>query len=136
LQKRLSGEVRRRERAEQRHETVRTALSEANAALRTAHEDVQRLCEEVETVEARLSAQIRDDSAGLSHLQADMKGSRILYVGGRPGQIPRIRAFVEAALGEFLHHDGGVEERTGLLAGMVSRTEYLLFHRCPGPWHP
>ena len=41
LQRRLSTKLRRCERAEQRHETVRLVLSEANAALRTAHEKGQ-----------------------------------------------------------------------------------------------
>jgi hypothetical protein len=52
---------------------------------------------------------------------------RLLYVGGRPGQIPRIRALVEAAQGEFLHHDGGVEERKGLLAGLVGHADAVFF---------
>jgi hypothetical protein len=127
LQRRLSTEVRRRERAEQRHQTVRAALSEATVALRMAHDDVQRLREELDAAEAQLSTQIGGTSTGLSHLPADMKGSRILYVGGRPGQTPRIRAFIEAAQGEFLYHDGGLEERTGLLAGMVSRADAVFF---------
>jgi len=54
-------------------------------------------------------------------------GARLLYVGGRHGHIHRIRAFVEEAQAEFLHHDGGVEERKGLLAGIVSRADAIFF---------
>jgi Uncharacterized protein conserved in bacteria (DUF2325) len=127
LQRRLSTEMRRRERAEQRHQTVQEALSDATVALRSAHDDVQHLREELDAAEAQLSTQFDDSSTSLDHLPADMKGSRILYVGGRPAQIPRIRAFIEAAQGEFLYHDGGLEERTGLLAGMVSRADAVFF---------
>src|SRR6266478_4638877 len=46
---------------------------------------------------------------------------------GRPGHIHRIRTFVEEAQAELLHHDGGVEERKGLLAGVVSRADAIFF---------
>jgi len=46
---------------------------------------------------------------------------------GRPGHIHRIRTFVEEAQAELLHHDGGVEERKGLLAGIVSRADAIFF---------
>ena len=38
-----------------------------------------------------------------------------------------MRAFVEGAQAEWLYHDGGVEERKGLLAGMVSRADAVFF---------
>ena len=127
LQRRLSTEVRRRERAEQRHEIVQATLSETNAALGAACDEAQHLREELEAAEAQLSTPTGGDSDDVCRLPANLKGVRLLYVGGRPGQIPRIRAFVEAAQGEFLHHDGGVEERKGLLAGMVGRADAVFF---------
>ena len=48
------------------------------------------------------------------------------HVGGRPGHIPH-SGLVEEAQAEFLHHDGGVEERKGLLAGIVSRADAIFF---------
>jgi hypothetical protein len=127
LQRRFSAEVRRRERAEQRHEMVQTTLSEANAALGAARDEAQHLREELDAAEAQLSTPTGSDSENVCHLPANLKGVRLLYVGGRPGQIPRIRAFVEAAQGEFLHHDGGVEGRKGLLAGLVGRADVVFF---------
>jgi hypothetical protein len=127
LQRRLSTEVRRRERAEQRHEIVQATLSETNAALGAACDEAQHLREELEAAEAQLSTPTGGDSEAPCRLLSNLKDVRLLYVGGRPGQIPRIRAFVEAALGEFLHHDGGVEERKGLLAGMVGRADAVFF---------
>ena len=55
LQRRLSAELRRRERAEQRHEMVQATLSEANTALGAARDEAQHLREELEAAEAQLS---------------------------------------------------------------------------------
>jgi hypothetical protein len=127
LQRCLSTEVRRRECAEQRHEMAQTALFKANATLGAACDEAQRLREELDAAEAQLSSTTGGDSEGLCHRPVSLNSVRLPYVGGRPAQIPRIRAFVEAAQGEFLHHDGGVEERKGLLAGLVSRADAVFF---------
>jgi Uncharacterized protein conserved in bacteria (DUF2325) len=127
LQRRLATEVGRRERVEQRHEMTRAALSEANTALRAATAHAQQWREELEAAEAQLSPVKDADLDGLCHRLAHFEGSRFLYVGGRPEQIHRIRAFVEGTQAEFLHHDGGVEDRKGLLAGMVSRADAIFF---------
>jgi chromosome segregation ATPase len=109
LQKHLSIEVRRRERAEQRYEMGRGALSEANAALRTANDHAQYLREDLDAAEAQLTTIQATDVESLPNLPITLQGSRLLYVRGRLGQIQRIRAFVEGAQAEFLHHDGGME---------------------------
>ena len=38
-----------------------------------------------------------------------------------------MRTLVEEAEAELLHHDGGQEERKGLLAGLVSRADAVFF---------
>ena len=38
-----------------------------------------------------------------------------------------MRAVAERAGATFLHHDGGIEERGGLLPGLVSRADAVLF---------
>jgi hypothetical protein len=127
LQRRLATEVGRRERVEQRHEMVCAALSEANTALRAANDCTQQLHAELAAVKAQLSATKDADADSPHTLPINLQGSRLLYVGGRPGQIHRIRAFVEGAQAELLHHDGGLEERKGLLAGMVSCADAVFF---------
>jgi hypothetical protein len=107
----------RRERAEQRHAMLRATLSEAQTALR----------DELAAAEAQLSPPQGTDADSQRTIPTYLRGARLLYVGGRPGHIPRIRAFVEEAQAEFLHYDGGVEERKGLLAGIVSRADAILF---------
>jgi hypothetical protein len=51
----------------------------------------------------------------------------LLYVGGRQAQIGHLREFAERSGAVFLHHDGGIEERAGVLQGLVGRAEAVLF---------
>jgi hypothetical protein len=127
LQHRLATEVARRERAEQRHAMLRATLAETQTALRDANAHAQQLRDELAAVEAQLSPPQSTDVESQRSLPASLKGARLLYVGGRHGHIQHIRAFVEEAQAEFLHHDGGVEERKGLLAGVVSRADAIFF---------
>jgi hypothetical protein len=51
----------------------------------------------------------------------------VLYVGGRAKQVPQLRALVERINGQFLHHDGGLEDNTALLPGLLSRATVAVF---------
>ena len=128
LQKRLATEAGRRERAEQQHALVRAALAEANAALDDANKRAQELHEELAAAEAQLAsvADCTGSERGYD-LPLNLQGSRLLYVGGRSGQSHRLRAIVEGAQAEWLHHDGGLEERKGLLAGLVNGADAVFF---------
>jgi len=106
---------------------LRAALSEAQTALRDANAQAQQLSDELAAAEAQLSPLQGANADSQRTLPAHLKGARLLYVGGRPGHIHRIRTFVEEAQAELLHHDGGVEERKGLLAGVVSRADAIFF---------
>jgi Uncharacterized protein conserved in bacteria (DUF2325) len=57
----------------------------------------------------------------------DLAGIAILYVGGRANQIPQLRALVESSGGQFLNHDGGLEQSLGQLPGLVSRADVVFF---------
>jgi hypothetical protein len=127
LQQRLATEVARRERTEQWHTMFRATLSETQTALRATNAQVQQLSDELAAAEAQFSPPQDAEVESQRTLAASLKGARLLYVGGRHGHIQRIRAFVEEAQAEFLHHDGGVEERKGLLAGIVSRADAIFF---------
>jgi hypothetical protein len=48
-------------------------------------------------------------------------------VGGRPAQIGHLREFAERSGATFLHRDGGTEERGGILQGLVSLANSVLF---------
>jgi hypothetical protein len=51
----------------------------------------------------------------------------VLYVGGRPNQVPAMKAAVEHLGGTLLYHDGGVEHHIVLLPGLVSRADVVVF---------
>ncbi|HEY0832874.1 MAG TPA: DUF2325 domain-containing protein, partial [Azospirillum sp.] len=58
----------------------------------------------------------------------DLGGQAILYVGGRPGLVPRLRETVQTLNGDLLHHDGGVEQAAHCLEGLVERADLVV---CP-----
>jgi hypothetical protein len=122
LNDRLSRENARRERLEQRlsgHESN-------NAARRRAETERDAIRQELDAVERQVAALLdpRDDG---SAPEADLGGATILYVGGRANQLPRFKALVERAGGELIHHDGGVEDASALLPGLVGRADVTLF---------
>jgi hypothetical protein len=123
----------RLDRCNGRSERIERQLREARSTLaaeRLAHSAcTQREAElrrEIEAFDASLA--ITGEFAG--DVDADAIGSlnaTLLYVGGRPAQIGHLRALAERFGAIFLHHDGGIEERGGLLPGLVSRADAVLF---------
>ncbi|MBX9847546.1 MAG: DUF2325 domain-containing protein [Xanthobacteraceae bacterium] len=122
LNDRLARETARRERLDQRL----AALEEADTVRRKAEAERDALRRELEAVEHQMDALI-----GLADAEpaatARLDGATILYVGGRTGQVPRLRALVERAGGQLLHHDGGIEDAAAMLPGFVSRSDLTVF---------
>ena len=56
-----------------------------------------------------------------------LDGRTLLYVGGRPRQVATLRLFTQRRGGELLSHDGGIDDSLGLLAGLVGRSDLVLF---------
>jgi hypothetical protein len=56
-----------------------------------------------------------------------LDGKCVLYVGGRPGCADRLCKMVATAGGQLLVHDGGIEDRHGLLATMLPRAQMVVF---------
>ena len=79
---------------------------------------------------------LREHLAAVAASQADTReteavflcGRRIAYVGGRTGLIPHFRALVERSGGSLLHHDGGMEEQSTRLDGLLAQCDAVL---CP-----
>ncbi|MGH7061871.1 MAG: DUF2325 domain-containing protein, partial [Stellaceae bacterium] len=118
----------RLDRSEGRCEQIKSQLADACSVL-LAERDARAAAEERE---AELRREIEAIDAGfLNAGAAEDTGPRLnltlLYVGGRPAQIGHLRALAERFGAVFLHHDGGVEERGGLLPGLVSRADTVLF---------
>ena len=72
---------------------------------------------------ALLQNESRDNLDG----QIELDGLRILYVGGRPHTVHRLRSLVETWNGELIHHDGGLERSIGELARAVTATDLVIF---------
>jgi hypothetical protein len=108
---------------------IKTALAELEAE-RTARLAAERerddLRNEAASVETEISALLREGEGGKSDAVA-LAGRTILYVGGRAGQVPLIRALVERCGGRLLHHDGGIEHNVALLPGLIARADLSLF---------
>ncbi|RZF29333.1 DUF2325 domain-containing protein [Paraburkholderia sp. UYCP14C] len=119
----------RREAAEQRMQqeqdaavALRHSRDQALALLKL----VQSECDALEraTVEAADAANATGPRrASLVGVQ----GKRIIYVGGRPGSNAALKRLVDAAGGELVVHDGGIEDRKGLLAAALPGADIVVF---------
>ena len=140
LQDRLAAEIVRRQRAEQKWQQAREALAQSRSDFAAVSAKEQALDAEVAALETLLLAQgneaARDQTQDQAQDQTQDRarspagvpaGSVILYVGGRPAQVAQIRDHLAAGGAELLHHDGGLQERVGMLAGMISRAHLVVF---------
>ncbi|SEB20229.1 DUF2325 domain-containing protein [Paraburkholderia sartisoli] len=123
---RLALHTSRREAAEQRAakeqeyaQALRESLDEALALLDVVQAEAGAMERTMQ-----LSAEAPDAHQAL--LDA-LGGKRIVYVGGRPGSNAALRRIVESAGGELTLHDGGVEDRKGLLAAALPRADMVVF---------
>jgi hypothetical protein len=127
---RLAIHTSRRETAEQR------ALDEQ----RHAHGLSQRLDDtiamlnvvqaECNALEQALVAQGSEQGSEAGSKTAELtnlSGKRVVYVGGRPGSNAALRQLVESAGGDFIVHDGGIEDRKGMFAAALPRADIVVF---------
>ncbi len=124
LRRRLSTETGRRERAEQKAAEGGADLAQATTRLDEATKREQCLAEELAAAERQLALDPRTKPAAPA---AEIAGATLLYVGGRPGLILNLQNAAARAEVRLLHHDGGIDDKRGLLAGMVGRAEAVLF---------
>ncbi len=127
----LAVQIERRKRAE------RNAIAAENEAVRLQAElsfqerHVVTLNQELAAAEIQLreingSIDSYDTIKPLS-LAAKLHGRRVLYVGGRPSSTPAIRDLVMRNGGDFRRHDGGLEDRKGMLASAVAGSDLVVF---------
>jgi hypothetical protein len=125
LRRRLATAETRCERLERQLRSCRTALEAERITRIKIEKQDNELQEELAEVEATLAEIVETDGAGPEPPR--LSNLTLLYVGGRQGQIGHLRQFAERSGATFLHHDGGVEERGGILQGLVSRADTVLF---------
>ncbi|SAK52584.1 peptidase [Caballeronia fortuita] len=125
-ERRLALHTSRREAAEQRAQrgddetrVLRNKLGEAQALLKV----VQAECAALER--ATLDAGAQPDAR--RRAVEWVSGKRVVYVGGRPNSNAALKALVEGAGGEMIVHDGGIEDRKGLLAAALPNADVVLF---------
>lgn len=124
---RLAGDLERRLGLETHR---RAAVMERSAELAEALRRERERREAAERREGALQAELDAVEASFGdapEASVALDGLSLLYVGGRPAQLGHLRDLSEQVGAIFLHHDGGVEDRTGLLAGLVSRADVVMF---------
>lgn len=126
LNRQLAQEMMRRERAEQHLAEASNALIETEQQLRESRTECESYRQELDEIESQLEGLFRPNSGGTAE-PVTLSGLTLLYVGGRAHQIPQLKALTERAGGRFLHHDGGIEHSPGLIAGLISRADRVLF---------
>ncbi|MGO8919901.1 MAG: DUF2325 domain-containing protein [Stellaceae bacterium] len=124
MERRLSAESSRRERAERRLEQAVAARRDAEETCQQALQERDALREELAAAEVNLASLL---GGGEGARSLDLNGLSVLYIGGRPNQVSHLRAASERASARFLHHDGGIDERSGLLPGLISRADVAMF---------
>jgi hypothetical protein len=123
---RLAIHTSRREAAEQR------ALDEQNNAL-TLSKRLDDALVTLTAVQAECSAleqamTVSTDSTTTQQTSlSKLSGKRVVYVGGRPGSNAVLRQIVESAGGDFVVHDGGIEDRKGAFAAALPKADIVVF---------
>lgn len=125
---RLALHTSRREAAEQR---VQQEQGAALALRRSRDEALAQLAQvqsECDALERATVDAAGGHGAGTRQASLDgIRGKRIVYVGGRPGSNAALKRLVQAAGGDFVVHDGGVEDRKGLLAAALPGADIVVF---------
>jgi hypothetical protein len=125
LRRRLATAETRCERLESELQTCRTALeAERVTGIEIEKRDTELRLEFAE-VEATLAKIVEIGHA--NPRPPRLSNLTLLYVGGRQAQIGHLREFAERSGATFLHHDGGIEERGGILQGLISRADTVPF---------
>ncbi|WP_279214906.1 DUF2325 domain-containing protein [Delftia acidovorans] len=117
----------RRERAERATEQAWAEAGRLQQMAEQLQQRVQWLAEELAAAEKELHRAATQPQAPDAAQQQALQGRKLLYVGGRPSSTPAIRDHVQRHGGEFLHHDGGLETRKGLLAAQLPRVDLVVF---------
>jgi len=125
---RLALHTSRREAAEQRAAADEAAARTLRAQLDDAHALIGTLRAEARALEQALHQDENDDGdPDRVALRRALKGRRIVYVGGRPGSNHALKRWVASAGGELTVHDGGIEDRKGLLAAALAGADLAVF---------
>jgi hypothetical protein len=123
LRRRLATEAAGRERIKRRLDAVLLESESDRKRLRAIEQRQRDLEAELEVAELSISQQLRAEEDENTGPSASLRGLTLLYVGGRANLIPQLRLLAERCGATLLHHDGGIDDRSGLLAAHVARAD-------------
>ena len=126
LKQRLSDERARSALLTARVAELEKALVAREQDLLRFEEKISALRNEQSSLEATLAGFAGAEQEATSSAP-DLTGRRLLYVGGRPKQLEQLRSLAARLGGTLLTHDGGIEESTALLPGLVSQSDMAFF---------
>jgi hypothetical protein len=129
LGRRLEAAERRGQASERRAAALGAAVVAQEARAAAAERHATELVAEVESLEAALvavDAASRSDDDPPLHAPSAVQRT-VLYVGGRTGHIAALRRSAARFGAALLHHDGGTEAAATLLAGLVGRSDIVVF---------
>ena len=127
LRRRLESEAARHQRTERRLDALLNEREDARKQLRAPQRHEQELRAELEAAEVSISQQLPVEQDENTALPMGLAGSTLLYVGGRANLIPQLRMLADRCGATLRHHDGGIDDRSGLLAAQVARADYVFF---------
>lgn len=118
----------------QRREAAEQSLASALAQQETLQADADRtrqlnetLTRELHVAGSYLRALAEPGAGNAVSLAQSIAGWTVLYVGGRPSSTPAIRKLVTDSGASFVHHDGGLEDRKGLLDSALAGASIVVF---------
>ncbi len=124
----VATQTRRREAAEGHAQSLLAESLRMQLEFERLHAHATELGRELAAAEAELRARAQGaDEDALPALRAALAGRRLLYVGGRPSSNPAIRDLVRRHGGDYQRHDGGIEDRKGLLAAALAWADLVVF---------
>ena len=115
---------------QERSRALAVRSDELARALKASEDKVSGLQADVAALQgevAALEASIVPTSPTDEERVADLTGLTLLYVGGRPKLIEQLRLFAGRYGGELIDHDGGIEDKAGLLPGLISQADIVYF---------
>ncbi|MEN8515212.1 DUF2325 domain-containing protein [Burkholderia sp. RS02] len=124
---RLALHTSRREAVEQRIAAEQASARAMRARLDDLMAMVKTLRAEASAIERAVQASTDDPAEQTVDTLSILRHRRVVYVGGRPGSNRAIRRIVETAGGEVTMHDGGIEDRKGLLATALPGAHMVVF---------
>jgi hypothetical protein len=126
LRRRLALETGKREKADQRLQAIASACDGERKQRQAFERQERKLRQELEAAERSLT-QLLSASAPEEEPLGQLSGATVLYVGGRAHHIPQLRKLAERCNATLLHHDGGIDDRSGLLEAQVARADITVF---------